>query len=86
MELGTIIQGVMPNQYGTWVYGRAGWCPGQDVEYNRIDITDQSDIGTNELSYRGLYQGEEYEPSVNDPDGYLPEIKLRMWIITYEAQ
>jgi len=33
-----------------------------------------------------LYQGEEYDPSVNDPDGYLPEIKLRMWIITYEAQ
>jgi len=79
-------EGVSANQYGTWVYGRAGWCPGQDVEYNRIDITGESDIGTNELSYRGLYQGEEYDPSVNDPDGYLPEIKLRMWIITYEAQ
>ena len=79
-------EGVSANQYGTWVYGRAGWCPGQDVEYNRIDITSQTDIGTNELSYRGLYQGEEYDPSVNDPDGYLPEIKLRMWIITYEAQ
>ena len=79
-------EGVSANQYGTWVYGRAGWCPGQDVEYNRIDITSESNIGTNELSYRGLYQGEEYNPSVNDPDGYLPEIKLRMWIITYEAQ
>jgi hypothetical protein len=30
--------------------------------------------------------GEEYDPSVTDSDGYLPEIKLRMWIITYEAQ
>ena len=79
-------EGVSANQYGTWVYGRAGWCPGQDVEYNRIDITSESNVGTNELSYRGLYQGEEYNPSVNDPDGYLPEIKLRMWIITYEAQ
>jgi len=79
-------EGVSANQYGTWVYGRAGWCPGQDVEYNRIDITGESSIGVNELSYRGLYQGEEYDPSVNDPDGYLPEIKLRMWIITYEAQ
>ena len=79
-------EGVSANQYGTWVYGRAGWCPGQDVEYNRIDITSESNVGMNELSYRGLYQGEEYNPSVNDPDGYLPEIKLRMWIITYEAQ
>ena len=50
------------------------------------DITSESNIGTNQLSYRGLYQGEEYDPSVTDSDGYLPEIKLRMWIITYEAQ
>jgi hypothetical protein len=40
----------------------------------------------NQISYRGLYQGEEYEPSITDADGYLPEIKYRMWIIVYEAQ
>ena len=56
------------------------------MEYNRIDITSQSNVGNNQISYRGLYQGEEYDPSVTDPDGYLPEIKLRMWIITYETQ
>ena len=81
-----VSEGVSANQYGTWVYGRAGWCPGQDVEYNRIDITSQSDTGLNQISYRGLYQGEEYEPSITDADGYLPEIKYRMWIIVYEAQ
>ena len=32
--------GVAPNQYGTWVYGRAGWCAGQDVALDRIDITE----------------------------------------------
>jgi len=79
-------EGVSANQYGTWVYGRAGWCPGQDVEYNRIDITSESSIGENRLNYRALYQGEEYDPSVTDPDGYLPEIKLRMWVVTYEIQ
>ena len=68
------------------MYGRAGWCPGQDVEYNRIDITSESSIGENRLNYRALYQGEEYDPSVTDPDGYLPEIKLRMWVVTYETQ
>jgi hypothetical protein len=30
MELETIVQGVIPNQYGTWGFGRAGWCPGMD--------------------------------------------------------
>jgi len=79
-------EGVSANQYGTWVYGRAGWCPGQDVEYNRIDITGLSEIGENQISYRGLYQGDDYEPTVTDADGYLPEIKLRMWVIVYAVQ
>ena len=39
MELSTIAQGVIPNQYGTWGYGRAGWCPGQDVDPYITDIT-----------------------------------------------
>ena len=45
-----------------------------------------TNVGDNQVSYRGLYQGEEYDPSVTDPDGYLPEIKLRMWIVIYQAQ
>ena len=28
MQPSTIAQGVIPNQYGTWGYGRQGWCPG----------------------------------------------------------
>ena len=78
--------GVAPNQYGTWVYGRAGWCPGQDVALDRIDITELIEQGGNTLLYRGLYEGEEYDPSVTDPDGYLPEIKLSIWIIYYTAE
>ena len=45
MEPGTIVQGVKPNQYGTWGYGRAGWCPGQDVHPMVTDITDYVSIG-----------------------------------------
>ena len=33
--------GVVPNQFGTWPYARAGWCPGLDVPPKRIDITAQ---------------------------------------------
>jgi hypothetical protein len=40
MELESISEGVIPNQWGTWGYGRAGWCPGLDVEPFIVDITE----------------------------------------------
>ena len=33
-------EGTIPNQYGTWGYGRDGWCPGLDVDLNVSDITE----------------------------------------------
>lgn len=59
-------QGVVPNQFGTWPYARAGWCPGLDVPPKRIDITEQVKIGGegNTISYRGLYRGEPYVPEL----------------------
>lgn len=32
-------EGTVPNQYGTWWYGRSGWCPGKEVPLERIDVT-----------------------------------------------
>ncbi|MCP4806422.1 MAG: hypothetical protein GY913_22165 [Proteobacteria bacterium] len=64
--------GVLPNQAGTWTYGRAGWCPGQGVEPVRVDITSAVTLGeANELDYTALF-GEEsarntdanFDPSV----------------------
>ena len=34
-------KGVVPNQGGTWVYGRNGWCPGDAVHWRSIDISDE---------------------------------------------
>ena len=34
--------GVVPNQYGTWPFGRAGWCPGQHVDWWEVDVTQWS--------------------------------------------
>lgn len=34
-----VARGTVPNQYGTWWYGRNGWCPGQVVPPQSIDIT-----------------------------------------------
>lgn len=32
--------GAVPNQYGTWWYGRSSWCPGMQVEPWVFEITD----------------------------------------------
>lgn len=54
-------QGTIPNQYGTWWYGRAGWCPGKEVPTVVADITDQVVIGAeNTFEYYALFEGAEY--------------------------
>lgn len=62
--------GVVANQFGSWPFGRAGWCAGQDVKQWRYDISDWLDLSqagntayTYELDYRGLYNNQEYIPS-----------------------
>ncbi len=40
-----VAEGTVPNQYGTWWYGRAGWCPGKEVPTVAEDITSQVSIG-----------------------------------------
>lgn len=42
-EVGT---GVVPNQFGTWPFGRAGWCPGLEVQPWRVDLTDELPAGS----------------------------------------
>ena len=57
------VDGVAPNQAGTWPYGRGGWCPGLGIQPWVQDITDQVDLaGENTIAYRGLYEGEPYVP------------------------
>jgi hypothetical protein len=58
-------EGTVPNQYGTWWYGRAGWCPGKEVPTVMHDITDQVTAGqTASITYRGLTtRGEAYTGS-----------------------
>lgn len=76
--------GVVANQYGTWPYGRAGWCAGQDVKQWTYDITDWVDnSSTNELLYRGLFNGQEYNPQ--NTNGGSRNIRAEIWLIYYDA-
>ncbi len=50
--------GVVPNQHGTWYYGRGGWCPGQDVAPFVVDVTaDVAKGQANTLTYRTQFNG-----------------------------
>jgi hypothetical protein len=46
-----VTSGTIPNQYGTWWYGRAGWCPGKEVPTITHDISDDVTVGENTLEY-----------------------------------
>lgn len=47
-----ITDGTVPNQFGTWWYGRNGWCPGKQVNMQVVDVTSQIMFGqTNTINY-----------------------------------
>lgn len=77
-----VSEGVVPNQYGSWPFGRAGWCPGQDVKLINIDITDSIIKGkTNKFLYGAFLDGEIYVPVVTDSSGYRAEIPLTSYVV-----
>jgi fibro-slime domain-containing protein len=52
-------QGVTPNQWGTWYFDRASWCPGFTGERWTADITDAFDLsGENTLTLTATQSGE----------------------------
>ena len=80
---GEINNGVVANQFGSWPYGRAGWCAGQDVKQWTYDITDWVDFNSsNELLYRGLFNGQEYQPTGETQTGGR-NIHAEIWVVYY---
>tara|TARA_B100000003_G_scaffold58663_1_gene52139 strand:- start:446 stop:3487 length:3042 start_codon:yes stop_codon:yes gene_type:complete len=79
-----VSNGVVANQYGSWPYGRAGWCAGQDVKQWNHDITSWVDMNgqVNELTYRGLFNGQEYNPTGESSKGGR-NIVAEIWVVFY---
>lgn len=51
-------KGAVPNQHGTWYYGRGGWCPGWDVAPWVVDVTKDAKLGqSNTLGYTTTFGG-----------------------------
>lgn len=66
-----------PNQWGTWWFGRGGWCPGQPVVPRVFDITGDVTPGqTAAVGYEGQYNG-------GTPPDNSGDIVLNAWVVTY---
>lgn len=78
-------EGVVPNQHGTWMYGRNGWCDGQDVKPYVVDITadvvHQVHTATNSLEYFAKYNG--HDPNPHQSPGYIMmSAHLQLFVMT----
>ncbi len=79
-----IDDGVVPNQYGTWPYGRAGWCPGLDVKPWVVDVTDAIVSGDNTITYEGLFNGATYVPQPsNSGQGFGANITMSSYLVSW---
>eukprot|EP00656_Telonema_subtile_P016718 TRINITY_DN18855_c0_g1_i1.p1 TRINITY_DN18855_c0_g1~~TRINITY_DN18855_c0_g1_i1.p1 ORF type:complete len:590 (+),score=142.77 TRINITY_DN18855_c0_g1_i1:312-2081(+) len=57
-----VAEGVVPNEYGTWLYGRDGWCNGLPVPLWSVDVSSASSAGGNTLEYHALWNGSLPDP------------------------
>ncbi|KAI8509901.1 hypothetical protein Bbelb_123290 [Branchiostoma belcheri] len=63
-------EGVTPNEHGTWLYGRDGWCDGQEINPWVVDVTSQVSFSKpNTVRYYGWYNGGDPDPQQNP--GYI---------------
>ncbi len=69
-------QGVMPNQWGTWHFGRAVWCPGWGVQPWRADVTSAVTLGqATTIEYAGSFDG--------TPGGPGGNIDMASYVVVY---
>ena len=72
-------QGVEPNEHGTWLYGRDGWCPGQEVVPWVVDVTTQVNLNrNNSVKYYSYFHGG--DPNPKDSPG---SIDMSSYLVFY---
>ena len=73
-------KGVEPNEHGTWLYGRNGWCDGQQVDPWVIDITSDLDLhSSNVIGYYGWFNGTDPHPKSNPG-----MIEIYTYVVSYK--
>eukprot|EP00741_Cyanophora_paradoxa_P008093 tig00001258_g7831.t1 len=86
-DAAAVDRGVVPNQYGTWYFGRAGWCPGAAVPHYAEDVTADVKAGAGaRLTYRGTFNGTDYVPvpAKHPGEGGFPaNFNWLAWLVFY---
>lgn len=72
-------EGVVPNEHGTWLYGRDGWCDGQEVIPWVVDITSALKPSNNTIRYFGWFNNTDPNPT-RDPG----EIIMYSYLVYYK--
>ncbi|MEL6346330.1 MAG: peptide-N-glycosidase F-related protein [Myxococcota bacterium] len=73
----TVSTGTVPNQAGTWWFGRGGWCPGREVDPFVADVTDQITPGqTATIAYEAKYNGGDLIDNAGN-------IRLNSWLVVH---
>jgi len=75
--------GQTPNQYGTWFYGRHGWCPGQHVPPLVWDVSYDVALPGEEnvLEYEARLYGEAYDAGSSGAD-----IVIAAYLVWYTTE
>ena len=83
--------GTTPNEYGTWLYGRDGWCDGRGVYPWAVDVTAQLNAlaktapvpakAVFTMTYRGLWNGTVPDPSSLQQGA--PVMMLQTYVVFY---
>ncbi|MBI5527856.1 MAG: hypothetical protein HY897_16120 [Deltaproteobacteria bacterium] len=78
--------GVVPNQYGTWFFGRGGWCPGYNVSPWVADVTSSAVVGgDNVITYRGLLYGAPYVPEPSGgTSGFPANVNMTSYLVFWK--
>ncbi len=72
-------EGVVPNQWGTWWFGRGGWCPGQEVDPWVVDVTADAEPGEDlNIGYWGYLGG-------RTPTQASGNIQMTSFVLSYAA-
>lgn len=73
-----VVNGTVPNQYGTWWFGRNGWCPGKEVPVERRDVTSLvTPGGTVNVDFEALRNGVEIDLAG-------ARVDMESWLVFYE--
>ncbi|MEZ4307418.1 MAG: peptide-N-glycosidase F-related protein [Polyangiaceae bacterium] len=73
-----IENGMVPNQGGTWWFGRGGWCPGEQVDPWIVDVTSEVTPGEMAtITYEGQYK------NLTPPDN-AGNIAMTSYLVVYK--